>query len=179
MTPARTCCRNSMYCTLCCFTHGVPEIDKLPFARCRHCMEETGCAAHSVPPDACSAFRCAYLRGVSEDDTWPHQCRFVQEYRWTRYGHTWIMSAIEADKLDTSLARREMIRALERGLVVVLEKPGRTDITFADDRPALAIIPHDRPQRVSLARASEYLGFPVAAKPYVHADLGVRAWHQL
>jgi len=60
---------------------------------------------------------------ISEEDTWPHLCRFVQEYRRTCYGHTWIMSATEAAKLDTSLARRKIIRALERGLVVVIEKP--------------------------------------------------------
>jgi hypothetical protein len=144
MTPTRSCCRNGTFCTLCCLTHGVPEIDKLPFIRCRHCIEGMGCAAHSLAPDACSEFRCAYLRGMSADDTWPHLCRFVQEYRWTRYGHTWIMSATAAAKLDTSLARREMIRALERDLVVVLEKPGRTVIMFADNRGVFAILPRGR-----------------------------------
>jgi hypothetical protein len=144
MTPTRSCCRNGTFCTLCCLTHGVPEIDKLPFIRCRHCIEGMGCAAHSLAPDACSEFRCAYLRGMSADDTWPHLCRFVQEYRWTRYGHTWIMPATAAAKLDTSLARREMIRALERDLVVVLEKPGRTVIMFADNRGVFAILPRGR-----------------------------------
>ena len=179
MTTIRSCCRNGMFCTLCCFTHGVPEIDKLPFAKCRHCMEGMGCAAHLLPPDACSEFRCAYLKGISDDDTWPHLCRFVQEYRRTRYGHTWIMSATEAAKLDTSLARREIIRAIERDLVVVLEKPGRTVIMFADNRSAFAVIPRGKPQCTSVTRASEYLGFSVSAKSYVHADLGARAWHQL
>jgi hypothetical protein len=89
------------------------------------------------------------------------------------------MAATEAAKLETPLARREMIRALERGLVVVLERPGRTDITFADDRPTLAIVPRGQLQRISVTRASEYLGFSVSAKPYVHADLGARAWHQM
>jgi hypothetical protein len=89
------------------------------------------------------------------------------------------MSATEAAKLETSLARREIIRAIERGLVVVLEKPGRTVITFADDRPAFAIVPRGKPQPISVTRASEYLGFSVSAKSYVHADLGARAWHQL
>jgi hypothetical protein len=133
-----------------------------------------------LPPDACAAFRCAYLMGMSNDDTWPHECRFVQEYRWTRYGHTWIMSALEAARLDTPLARREIIRALERALVVVIEKPGRTVITFADDRPTLAITPcGGEAQRISVTPASEYLGIPVSTNPYVHADLGVRAWHQM
>jgi hypothetical protein len=89
------------------------------------------------------------------------------------------MAATEAAKLDTSLARREIIRAIERGLVVVLEKPGRTVITFADNLPAFAIMPRDKPQRISVTRASEYLGFSVSANPYVPADLGARAWHQL
>jgi hypothetical protein len=89
------------------------------------------------------------------------------------------MSATEAVKLDTSLARREMIRAIERDLVVVLEKPGRTVIMFADNRSAFAVIPRGKPQRISVTRASEYLGFSVSAKSYVHADLGARAWHQL
>lgn len=179
MPPTRSCCRDGTFCTLCCFTHGVPEIDKRPFTKCRHCAEGTGCAAHVLPPDACSEFRCAYLRGVSDDDAWPHLCRFVQEYRWTHYGHTWIMSATEADKLDTSLARREIIRALERDLVVVLEKPRRTVIMIADNRRAIAVFPRSQPQRASVAHASEYFGFPVSAKSYVPADLGARAWHQL
>ncbi len=179
MPPIRSCCRSGIFCTLCCFTHGVPEIDKRPFAKCRHCVEQKGCAAHFLPPDACSEFRCAYLRGMSEDDTWPHGCGFVQEYRWTRYGHTWIMSATAAAKLDTPLARREIARALERDLVVLLEKPGRTVILFADNRDALAFVPRGRLQPTSLTHASEYLGFPVAAKSYVHADLGEHAWYQL
>lgn len=103
----------------------------------------------------------------------------MQEYRWTRYGHTWIMSALDAARLDTSLARREIIQALERGLVVVLEKPGRTVITFADDRPALAIAPRGEAQDICVTPASEYFGFSVSAKPPVHADLGVYAWHQM
>jgi len=179
MTATRSCCHDGIFCTLCCFTHGVPALDKRPFADCRHCAERVGCAAHMLPPDACAAFRCAYLTGMSDDDTWPHECRFVQEYRRTRYGHTWIMSTSDAARLDTPLARREIIHALERGLVVVLEKPGRTVITFTDDRPALAIAPRGEPQHISLTPASRYLGIPVSAKPYVHADLGVRAWHQM
>lgn len=179
MTATRSCCRNGIFCTLCCFTHGVPEIAKLPFARCRHCMEERGCAAHVLPPDACSEFRCAYLRGMSAGDTWPRSCRFVQEYRWTRYGHTWIMSTAEAGALDLPLARREIVRALECDLVVVLEKPGRTVITLADNRSALAVFPRSKSQPTSVTHASEFLGFPVIANSYVHADLGARAWYQL
>lgn len=179
MALTRSCCHDGIFCTLCCFTHGVPALDKRPFAHCRHCEEGMGCAAHILPPDACAAFRCAYLTGMSDDDTWPHECRFVQEYRWTRYGHTWIMSAIEAAKLDTSLARREMIRALERGLVVVLEKPGGTVITFADDRSTLAITPRGEAQHTRVTPASEYLEIPVSAKPTVYADLGALAWHQM
>lgn len=179
MSAARTCCRDGTFCTLCCFTHGVPEIDKHPFAPCRHCVEGRGCAAHLLPPDACCAFRCAYLKGLTEDDTWPHACGFVQEYRWTRYGYTWIVAATGAAELATSLARREIIRALERGLVVVLEKPGGAVVSCADNCAASAAAPRGQPQPTNLTCASAYLGVSVSAKPYVPADLGALGWHQL
>lgn len=89
------------------------------------------------------------------------------------------MSTTEATQLDTPIARREMVHALERDLVVVLEKPGWTIILFADNRPALAIVPRDQPWRFSVTRASGYLGFSVSAKSYVYDDLGARAWYQL
>lgn len=179
MAATRSCCRNGTFCTLCCLTHGVPEIDKAPFTTCRHCVEGMGCAAHGLPPGACSEFRCAYLRGLSDDDTWPHRCGFVQEYRWTRYGHTWILSATAAAKLDTPIARREMVRALKRDLVIVLEKPGWTILMVADNRDRLEIDSRGRAQHFSVMRAAEYLGFPVSAKSHAHDDLGVLAWHQL
>ena len=179
MATARSCCYNGIYCTLCCFTHGVPEIDKHPFTKCRHCMEAMGCAAHFLPPGPCSEFRCAYLSGVSANDTWPHLCKFVQEYRWTRYGHTWIMSAIEPAKLDTPLARREISWAIEHDLVVVLEKPAQTIVMFADNRAALASTLRGPAQPTIAMHASEYLGFSVSAIPYMPADLGADGWYQL
>ena len=52
-------------CTACCQVFAVPELDKGPYAPCRHLG--SGCTIHPDRPRVCRDFVCAYAQGLLGD----------------------------------------------------------------------------------------------------------------
>lgn len=59
MDNKRTCGE----CTLCCKTHGIPELNKPPKVYCPHCKINEGCKIYRRRPASCKHFTCLWLFG--------------------------------------------------------------------------------------------------------------------
>lgn len=60
-------------CKVCCFTGGVPDLEKPPHKHCKFECDK-GCSIYGKPerPEICNTFKCAYLSGFVDEK--PSEC---------------------------------------------------------------------------------------------------------
>lgn len=74
--PSRTCGT----CTVCCKTHGIVELNKLPNVLCPHVDKLChNCAIYPTRPQTCRDFECLWLQGVQwlEESDKPEKSKVV------------------------------------------------------------------------------------------------------
>ncbi len=68
-------------CTLCCRTHGVFEMHKLPGTWCSLCQVNKGCMIYSGRPKSCQEFTCAWLLGFGLSEYRPDNTGIVPDFQ--------------------------------------------------------------------------------------------------
>lgn len=53
-------------CTACCYTHAVPAVSTPVGKNCDHCIVGNGCSIYNTRPEACSTYKCWWLKGLLE-----------------------------------------------------------------------------------------------------------------
>lgn len=66
-------------CTLCCFTHPVPELPKRASTLCQHCTVGAGCRVYNDKPASCGDYVCGWIEGIGTEDDQPHLLGVVYE----------------------------------------------------------------------------------------------------
>ena len=98
-------------CSACCRWPSVEEIGKPAKTPCRH-LHRQGfrCTVYADRPEACSAYRCSWLRGTGANGDRPNRCDVMIDRRSTQFG-----VVLVAHQLRSGAAMSPRgIRAIER-----------------------------------------------------------------
>ena len=141
-------------CTLCCVLPAIHSLDKPMYRACRH-IENRGCSLFSRPerPEACRAYRCAYLSARLADS--PERNRIPHPLEAGAYFHrdpqeraivlfvdparpeAWKRSAIP-DLLRPALAAGETLVVFDRGRQLTIANAAVLEAVLSRDMVAFA-----------------------------------------
>lgn len=124
-------------CTSCCFTHDVSTSDELfkePNEWCTHCAVGHGCGIYENGRLlVCKNWQCAWLEGMGTESERPDKTRVVIDWKYTRFGKTFVMAGTTPEALFSDYARRLTVEHAKRRIPVLhAHTDGRKQLVFTE-----------------------------------------------
>lgn len=115
-------------CTVCCTLSNVPEVNKKPGEKCKHCVNK-GCSIYDKRPQVCRDFECAYLQSNADNvNLRPDKCGMMFFKKSERI----FCGAIVPDTHLTDIARNQIDAFNRQGYsVIILELGAKPQIQLA------------------------------------------------
>ena len=115
-------------CTMCCFTHGVENVDneyKKAESWCKHCDIGRGCRVYQTRPQDCVTFTCMWLRGIGAEEHRPDKTGVVlNSVVIPELPTALVMTGTVAGALESDYATRLAMTYVGRGIPVLREHCG-------------------------------------------------------
>lgn len=118
-------------CTLCCFTHGIPTLDKERLHYCQHCMPGVGCHIYETRPDECRDFTCLWLEDYGTVNERPDKVQIVINLSLTVIGHMIIMVGTTPEAFDSAYAQRASAYFAKRHMPILrFHRDGKRELVL-------------------------------------------------